>query len=122
MFRLLSAALLFAGICGAALRAQTPDTATLQGSILDPADAPVAAAHITATNETTGLVRTTTSDQSGRFSLAGLPAEGAYTVAIEKIGFTSAVESQVQLVAGSGAVLHLALQVAGQNSVVTVEG
>jgi hypothetical protein len=122
MFRLLSAALLLAGICGPALRAQTPDTATLQGSIIDPADAPVASAHITATNQTTGLVRTTTSDQGGRFSLAGLPAEGAYTVAIEKIGFARAVKSEVQLVAGSGAVLRLALKVAGQNSVVTVEG
>ena len=66
MFRLLSVALLLAEICGAPLRAQTPDTATLQGSILDPANAPVASAHIRATNETTGLVRTATSDQGGR--------------------------------------------------------
>lgn len=103
-------------------RAQTPDTAALQGSIFDPSNAPLAAARIIATNETTGLVRTTTSDTNGRFSLAGLPAEGAYTVTVEKKGFTDAIEPHVQLLAGGGAELHLTLKVAGQHSVVRVEG
>ena len=114
-------ALILLGVLGSAV-AQTPDTAILQGGVVDPNLAPLAAAQITATNETTKLVRTATSDAAGRFILAGLPAEGAYTVTVEKTGFARAVELHVMLVAGSRAELHLTLGLAGRNSVVTVVG
>ncbi len=102
--------------------AQTPDTATLQGSVIDPSDAPVQGAHITAKNQATGLVRSAVSDASGRFAVAGLPAEGAYRIEVEKQGFATVVQSAVQLVAGSEADFRFRLAVAGQVSSVSVEG
>jgi len=118
--RLALAALVLAGALCA--QAQTPDTATLEGSVADSSDAPLAGAVVTATNEASGLVRSTASDASGRFSLAGLPAENAYTVAATKGGFAEARQAQVQLIAGSSADLHFTLRVAGQVSVITVKG
>jgi hypothetical protein len=109
-------------LCCFSVAAQTPDTATLQGTVADPSRAVVAGAHITATNENTGLTRTVDSDSTGRFALAGLPAVGAYTVSITKDKFATAQTSHVQLTPGSRAIIKLTLEVAGETSVVTVEG
>jgi Carboxypeptidase regulatory-like domain/TonB dependent receptor len=105
-----------------ALAAQTPDTATLQGTVADPSHAAVRGAHITATNEVTGLTRAVDSDSTGRFILAGLPGAGTYTVRIIKDGFAAAQISHVQLTPGSSSIVSLTLKVAGETSIVTVEG
>lgn len=109
-------------LCGSLLLAQTPDTAILQGIIVDPQGAAVAGAKVTVTNETTSLVRTSLSDLSGEFTVPGLPAEGAYTVAVETKGFAPLDRSQIKLMAGSRAELKFVLSVAGQTSSVTVVG
>lgn len=109
-------------LCAPLLLAQTPDTAVLRGMIVDPQGAAVAGASITVTNETTSLVRTTLSDLAGDFTVAGLPAEGAYTVAVAKNGFDPIERAHIQLVAGSRADLQFTLNVAGQTSSVTVVG
>jgi hypothetical protein len=108
--------------CSASLAAQTPDTAIVQGTITDPSHSVVSGAHITVTNETTGLTRAVDSDSTGRFSFAGLPVAGAYTVSITKDGFAAAQTTHVQLRPGSRANIALVLKVAGETSVVTVEG
>jgi Carboxypeptidase regulatory-like domain len=83
MSRFRAAVLSVATLCSASLTAQTPDTATLQGTITDPSHAVVSGAHITATNESTGLTRAVDSDSTGRFTLAGLPVAGDYTVSMQ---------------------------------------
>jgi outer membrane receptor protein involved in Fe transport len=73
-------------------------------------------------NETTGLTRAADSDSAGRFTIAGLPVSGTYTVSIRKDGFAAAQSPHVQLAPGSSAAVALTLKVAGETSVITVEG
>jgi len=110
-----------AGLCSASLAAQTPDTATLQGTVADPSHATVSGAHITVANENTGLTRTVDSDSAGRFTFAGLPGAGAYTISVTKDGFAAAQATHAHLIPGSTAVVALTLKVAGETSTVIVE-
>jgi hypothetical protein len=104
------------------LAAQTPDTVTLRGAVTDPTHAFVAGAHVSATNELTGLSRETSTDPKGEFALSGLPASGLYDVAVSKDGFAPAHAGHVNVAAGSSARLTLTLGVAGTETTVTVEG
>ena len=122
MSRLCAVVLSIASLSFASLVAQTPDTATLQGAITDPSRAVVSGARVTVTNESTGLTRAVDSDSKGRFILAGLPVAGAYTVSITKDGFAAAQTEHVQLAPGSTAIITPTLKVAGETSVITVEG
>jgi hypothetical protein len=92
------------------------------GTVAGPSHAAVSGAHITVTNETTGLTRAVDSDSTGRFTLAGLPGGGAYTVSIIRDGFAAAQATHLQLAPGSSAIVALTLNVAGETSIVTVEG
>ncbi len=119
----LACVLLVASLCpGTVLHAQTPDTATVRGSIVDVMEAAVGGAHIVAQNLLTGEKRDTISDPSGRFSLAGLPVGGIYNIQVTRAGFEQAVAQHLSLAAGSSVVLRLTLHVAGEQSTVTVEG
>jgi hypothetical protein len=116
------AAFVLVALCGIPLLAQTPDTGTLQGSVYDTAHAAVSRAHVTATNELTGLVRTAVSNADGHFTLAGLPIAGGYTLTVAAAGFATAQTTHVWLAGGSSAVVEFDLKIAGQISNVTVEG
>src|ERR1039458_9666834 len=59
------------------LSAQTPDTATIHGRVVDQSHAAVAGVDVTVTNSQTGLKRTAQSESSGDFSITGLPVSGA---------------------------------------------
>src|SRR5260370_29456417 len=88
--RLLLAALLL--IAFHSLRAVTlaqSSTATLSGTVTDPNNAVVPGAHVTATNNGTGLNREATTSSSGTFTIPFLPPS-TYTVLIKNQGFTPA--------------------------------
>src|ERR1051326_4767875 len=68
------------------LSAQTPDTATLRGQVLDPTRAAVSGAEIRITDARLGTERSAHSDSSGRFSFSGLPA-GSYRLMVHKERF-----------------------------------
>jgi hypothetical protein len=102
--------------------AQTPDTATLRGSVADATHAGVQGARVTVTNELTGLVRQTLSDGAGAFSIGGLPVAGQYSVSAAKDGFAVATADHVSLAGGSSAILRLTLRVLGETSTIRVEG
>jgi hypothetical protein len=104
------------------LLAQTPDTATLQGTVMDATQAAVPGTHVVLTNELTGLVRQTHSDGSGRFSLGGLPVAGQYSVSATKDGFAAATANHISVAGGSSATLRLILRVAGETSTISVKG
>ena len=106
----------------AAGRAQTPDTAVITGRVTDPSSAAVAGVEVTAKNQLTGLARSTETDASGAFSLAGLPIAGTYTLTAHKQGFADANLTDVGLVAGTTAQLNLQLAVSGGQTKVTVTG
>jgi hypothetical protein len=106
----------------AILFAQTPDTATIHGHVVDQSHAGVGGVTLTATNSQTGLKRTAESDAAGDFSLAGLPISGAYTVTATKAGFADAKLDNVTLTGDTAADLELQLNVAGGQSQITVTG
>jgi hypothetical protein len=118
--RVLPAVLCFAFSIG--LKAQTPDTATIRGQVVDQSRGAVAGVLVTATNTLTGLERTAETDTSGNFSLAGLPVAGRYDIAAGKPGFAEARLSGVTLAGGTTANLNLQLSVAGGRTHVSVTG
>jgi Carboxypeptidase regulatory-like domain/TonB dependent receptor len=102
--------------------AQTPDTATIHGQVVDQNRALVPGVQVMATNTQTGLQRTAQTDESGSFTLASLPIVGTYNIEASKQGFEAARLNDVTLVGGTTANLALQLSVAGQQTQVTVTG
>jgi Carboxypeptidase regulatory-like domain len=110
------------GVVPLPLSAQTPDTATVRGRILDQTQAAVAGVQITASNSLTGLQRATRSDDSGSFSLAGLPVAGKYDFTVHKQGFADAHLAAISLTGGITAQFDFILKPAGGTTEVTVTG
>jgi hypothetical protein len=102
--------------------AQTPDTATLSGAVVDATHALVTGAQISVTNAQTGLQRTATSDSQGKFSIGGLPVAGTYDVSASKSGFAETHLGALTLAGGSTAEISLELTVAGSKTEVSVIG
>src|SRR6266404_5079046 len=85
------------------LTAQTPDTATIHGQVVDQTRAAVAGVQITVRNTQTGLERTAQTDSSGKFSLPGLPISGKYDITASKPGFAEAHLAAMTLAGGTTA-------------------
>src|SRR5271163_3407370 len=99
--------------------AQTPDTATLRGSVIDQTHAAVPMVQVTVTNTLTGLKRTAQTDGSGNYAVAGLPV-GAYDVVAAKQGFAEMKPAGVTLAGGTTVDVDLQLNAAGGATQVTV--
>ena len=78
MSRLLTFLTLSSLLFTLSLAAQTPDTATIHGQVVDQSHAVVSGVQITVSNTLTGLERKVQTDSSGKFSLEGLPIAGSY--------------------------------------------
>jgi len=104
------------------LAAQTPDTAAIHGRVIDQSRAPVAGVAIRLTNSLTGVDRTAQTDDSGNFSLLGLPIAGSYTITATKSGFADAKADKITLEGGTTADIALQLNLAGSQAQVTVTG
>lgn len=85
------------------LAAQTTDTASVRGSVVDPSGAVVASARVTLDNQATGLRRQTHSDARGEFAFGNLPVTGGYRLRIEQTGFAAREEGPFTLRAGETA-------------------
>src|ERR1051326_4791432 len=96
------------------VQAQTPDAAIIRGQVVDQSRAGISGVAVSVKNLQTGLERTTETDGSGNFSLAGLPVAGTYDVTAVKSGFADAHLNGVALAGGTTADLNLQLQVAGR--------
>ncbi len=112
------AVLLFTGC----VFAQTPDTAVIQGRVLDQGHGAIAGARIAARNLQTGLERSAESDSAGGFSMAGLPVSGAYEITASKSGFADARLRDITLTGGATATVNLEMNVAGAQSTIEVTG
>jgi hypothetical protein len=73
---------------------------SISGSVKDPQGAVVTGAQVKATEAGTGTVHTTSTDSSGLFHFSLIPA-GTYKVEITHQGFKTAVQSSIQVTAGS---------------------
>jgi hypothetical protein len=104
------------------LAAQTPDTATIHGQIVDPTRAAVSGADIEVTNILTGLKRTAQTDDTGAFSIPGLPISGDYAVVARKAGFSDARVTNIDLVGGRTAEIKMQMNVSGGATELTVSG
>ena len=93
------------------LVAQTPDTATLRGQVIDQTHAAVPMVQVTVTNTLTALKRTVQTDDSGNYSIAGLPI-GTYDVVAVKQGFAEMKPANVTLAGGTTADVDLTLNAA----------
>ena len=103
----------------AAASAQTP-TATVRGIVIDQTDARLPKAQVTITRDETHETRRTSSDPTGYFTFAELPA-GGYTIQAELAGF-SVFRQKAQLAVGSDLWVQAQLAVATTAVVTTGVG
>ena len=89
--------------------AQQSATATLGGRVLDPNQAVVTGARVTALQKATGIVRSTTTNAEGVFVLTNLPAD-EYEVKIQASGF-SLKQLDVTLQVGQNETLNSTLSI-----------
>src|SRR3989338_7855277 len=96
-------------------------TATISGTVKDSTGAVVPNATVTVRNVETGITRTVTSDEAGRYRVPQL-APGDYQVTSEAAGFQTAVRSGITLTVGREAVVDMALQIGAVAERITVTG
>lgn len=94
-------------------------TASLGGTVEDPAGAVVPGATVTAQNEDTGLTRTVTSQQDGEFLFPALPV-GNYKLTVKKAGFSAYVQTGIHLTVNQVATQTVKLKVGAVTQEVTV--
>jgi len=116
VFILSAIVLAFAG--GIPLWAQYT-TASLGGTVEDPAGAVVPGAVVTVQNEGTGLTRGTTSQPNGEFLFPTLPI-GNYKLSVTKPGFTTYVQTGIVLTLNQAANQVVRLTVGAVTQQVTV--
>ncbi len=101
-------------------RAQSA-SATLSGTVTDPNKAAIAGAHVTATNNRTGLKREATTNDAGTFTIPLLPPS-TYTVLVENQGFTPAEIKDVTLNVGDNVALNIQLKIGSVGATIDVKG
>ncbi len=94
-------------------------SAAISGRILDPSGAVVAGATVTVKSLETGASRTATTNDSGDYTVLGLPL-GAQEVTAEKPGFSTSGPFKVTLVVGQDAVVNVVLLVGRPDTVAIV--
>jgi outer membrane receptor protein involved in Fe transport len=96
-------------------------TATISGTVTDASGGVIPGASVSVLQVETGSVRTTVSDDEGRYRVP-LLQPGAYEVSAELVGFQTAVRSGITLAVGGRAVIDLSLNVGAISERVIVEG
>jgi hypothetical protein len=101
--------------------AQAQATSTFNGRVLDQADAALPGVVVTVTNQNTGVVRTTVSNEQGLYFMPGLEP-GTYTVSTELAGFAPSTRRNVALVINATLTIDFSLGLAGLEETLTVTG
>ena len=92
MHRIFSLVLL--SLCAATWAEAQTFLGTMTGRVVDPSNASVSSAAVTATNQGTGLVYKTVTNAAGNFALQQLPV-GKYDVTVEAPGFRKLVRKDI---------------------------
>lgn len=104
----------------ATVAAQTQiTTGAIQGTVQDANGAAVAGAEVEVKNADTNFIRTTTTDEEGRFIALQLPP-GRYTVTVTKTGFATLVVEKADLTVGQAMNLPLSMKVSSVAETVTI--
>jgi hypothetical protein len=100
-------------------RAQV-NSATLSGTVVDPQGGAVRGAKVAMTNPLTAVERSTTTDDSGRYTLVSLPP-GKYTMTVDGgAGFAAFEDASLVVTVGENATFDPHLQLRGVQQTVTV--
>src|SRR5688572_939100 len=97
-------------------------TFNIEGVVTDAQQAVLPGVAVTITNTATGLTRTVTTADNGRYVVRALPPEGRYRVQVEIAGFGTQVRQDLAFNAGQNAVLNFTLQLSTVQETVTVAG
>lgn len=92
---------------------------TISGTVVDTQESAVAGATVTAINAETGFERSATTNEEGIFRIAALPV-GVYSVRVEKTGFSTLVNSNVQVSVATNSDLRFQLGVGQVETTVEV--
>ena len=95
------------------------NSAKLSGTVTDSSGANVPNAAVSIANEATGLVRTTTTNTSGIYSMPSLQP-GNYTLKVSARGFETELRSGIVLTVGAEPVLNVALKLGSMSQTVVV--
>lgn len=95
-------------------------TATISGTVTDPAGAVVPGATVTATSAETGLVKTATTNDDGNYTITFLQP-GTYNIAVSQAGFTTVKRENIKLEVAQTASIDIALGITADNATVDVE-
>lgn len=112
--------LMLAVLIGASSWAQVT-TATMYGIVQDPTGAVVPGARVTLTNEGTGGLFTSSTDERGEFGFSVLPV-GTYTLNIEATGFKTFQSRRMALAASQVVRQNYTLELGEVSEVISVEG
>ncbi len=93
--------------------------ADLSGTVVDQSGAVLPGTGLTVTNLDTNLVRTATTDDRGRYTVAALPP-GTYQISAAIQGFVTETKDQVVLLLGQAVIMDFQLKVAGTAESITV--
>ncbi|MBV9406343.1 MAG: carboxypeptidase regulatory-like domain-containing protein, partial [Acidobacteriaceae bacterium] len=110
-------ALLFLLLAGLAFAQR--DLGTLTGTIADPQGGAVPNAKVTISNNATGVVNNTVTNDAGLYSVPALPP-GTYTVDVEVSGFQKTEQKNIIVNPGSPTEVNLTLQVGNSTQIVEV--
>jgi hypothetical protein len=99
--------------------ARSQVSASIKGSVTDPSGAPVPSADVKTKNLETGAIRSSITDDAGRYLVLSLPV-GEYEIRVAKAGFQDAIRSAIHLVVGEEANVDLRLAVGVEISQITV--
>jgi hypothetical protein len=102
------------------LFAQT-NTAIIRGAITDPTGSNIVGAKVSATNVSTTVDYSATTNDSGQYLIRDIPA-GLYTVTVESPGFRRNVRDSVSVTTGATLSLDVALELGEISQSVTVSG
>ena len=94
---------------------------TIGGRVADAQDAAIASAKVTATNQETGVVATSSSNDAGTFRLPFL-LPGTYKVTAEMAGFKTYVQNQIELRVADNLDLRIRLEVGNVTETIDVKG
>lgn len=106
-------------LCLSAVATYAQFTASIQGTVLDPQGNAVANAKVTVTNQATGVAREVVTSPQGFYRVNELPP-GAYTVAVEVVGFATSVSKDIAIEAEKPRGFDVSLQVGAVTQQVVV--
>lgn len=102
-----------------ALYSQATNTGTVVGTVTDPQGGTVAGGTVTLTDTSTGLTRSATSNETGRYILVDVPP-GTYNVSVTKSGFRVSRLPAQKVSIGSTLTLNIALELGSMAQTVEV--